>query len=116
MKHLIRLAVILAIVFPAVLVLKGCKGRTDNSGDNERQILQQQLQRSQTQVKTLQRELQEAREKTRAAEADFFIAAVVSFSAALAFFLLLQLLIREHRSKKTLVYFLRWMQGRAKQR
>ena len=52
------------------------------------------------------------RARTEAVEADFLIAAVVCFSCVLAVFLLLGLLLREHRSKKVMARFVRWLKQR----
>ena len=45
-------------------------------------------------------------------EGDFLIAVAVAFSCVLAIFLFLGLLLREQRSRKALVSFLKWIQRR----
>ena len=71
-----------------------------------------QLERSQAQYEEVRRELEIERAKTEAAESDLSLAFVVSFSCVLTVFLLLGLLLREHRSKKVMARFLHWLKQR----
>ena len=62
----------------------------------------------------LERRADAERNQTRAAEDDFYVAAVVAFSSVLAVLLLLGLLLQERRARKALLSLLQFLTERSR--
>ena len=123
--HGLAAGVLFALAFLASLM--GCEGESETQLERK---LSQELESAPTRLDEVREQLiteqsrwgdqleqmrhrqDQERARTEAVEADFLIAAVVSFSCVLTVFLLLGLLLREHRSKKVLMMFLTWLKQR----
>ena len=101
------LLLLLLLAVP-LAITKGC------SGDPEAEHLRRQLELSQERYDAARRELETERARTQAAADDLYVAAAVCFASVLAVFLLLLLVLREHRSKRALVGLLQWLRKRSR--
>ena len=123
--HGLAAGLFLSLAFLASLI--GCEGESETQlkrklnqdlestearlDEVKEQLITQQA-RWEDQLEEMMHRQELERARTETAEADFFIAVVVSFSAVLAVFLLLHLLLRELSARKALVRFLRWIMRR----
>ncbi len=123
--HGLAAGLFLSLAFLASLI--GCEGESETQlkrklnqdlestearlDEVKEQLITQQA-RWEDQLEEMMHRQELERARTEAVEADFFIAVVVSFSAVLAVFLLLHLLLRELSARKALVRFLRWIMRR----
>ena len=80
--------------------------------DEVRDKLIQQQTKAREELEEVQRQLKGERARTESAESDFLIAAVICFSCVLTVFVLLNLLVKEHRNKKVLLRFFHWLNQR----
>ena len=77
--------------------------------DEVRDTLTEEQTKAREDAQDMTRQLEGERARTESAEEDFLVAAVMCFSCVLTVFLLLNLLAKEHRSKRVLVRFLRYL-------
>ena len=123
--HGLASGVLFALAFLASLI--GCEGEsetqlerklsqdlesTEARLDEVKEQLITQQERWEDQLEEMMHRQDQERARTEAVESDLYIAAVVSFSCVLTVLFLLGLLLREHRSKKVMVRFLRWLKQR----
>jgi len=86
--------------------------RTRTEMERSRKELEQERERAREEADGLKRQADLERRRTEAAETDFSVAVAVSFSAVLATFVILHLLLRELTARKALGRFLRHLTGR----
>ena len=87
--------------------------RTQNEMATVQRSLNAERERVNEEIRQLKIAQQQERRATEAAEDDLLIAAVVAFSCVAGIFLLVGLLLHERRSRRALVWFVRWIRRRS---
>ena len=87
--------------------------RTQDEMATVQRSLNAERERVNTEIRQLKLKQETERQATEVAKDDFVIAAVIAFSCIVGIFLLVGLLLHERRSRRALVWFVRWIRRRS---